>query len=62
MLLELALGDAYGAGFEYASDMIQRHNDLTHFVKHPRHLIIPGSPARHLREWSLWTGICNQSG
>lgn len=43
VLLELALGDAYGAGFEYASEMIQRHNDLTSFVTHPRHRIIPGS-------------------
>ena len=43
MLLELALGDAYGAGFEYASEMIQRHNDLTGFVQHPQHHIIPGS-------------------
>lgn len=42
MLLELALGDAYGAGFEYASEMIQRHNDLMRFVKHPKHGIIPG--------------------
>jgi ADP-ribosylglycohydrolase len=38
MLLELAIGDAYGAGFEYASlDLIRRHNDVTHYVQHPRH-------------------------
>src|SRR5579859_6186623 len=44
MLLELAIGDAYGAGFEYADmSMIQRHNDLTRYVKHPRHHIKPGA-------------------
>ncbi len=43
MLLELAVGDAYGAGFEYAdSDFVQSHNDLTRFVQHPRHHLIPG--------------------
>ena len=42
MLLELAIGDAYGAGFEYANGMIERHNDLTRFVQHPRHQISPG--------------------
>ncbi len=43
MLLELAIGDAYGAGFEYASEMIERHNDLASFVKYPRHQITPGA-------------------
>lgn len=43
MLLELAVGDAYGAGFEYADrDEIRASNDLSRFVKHPRHRIIPG--------------------
>ncbi len=43
MLLELAVGDAYGAGFEYVdSQFIQRFNDLGRYVKHPRHTIIPG--------------------
>jgi len=43
MLLELAVGDAYGAGFEYVdAAMIARHNDLTHYVTHPRHAILPG--------------------
>lgn len=43
-MIELALGDAYGAGFEYADvAMIRRHNDLSTFVKHPRHGITPGS-------------------
>lgn len=43
MLLELAIGDAYGAGFEYADqDYIERFNDLSRYVKHPRHAIVPG--------------------
>jgi ADP-ribosylglycohydrolase len=43
MLLELAVGDAYGAGFEYAPlDLIREHNTATHYVKHPRHRIEPG--------------------
>lgn len=37
MLLELAIGDAYGAGFEYADEMVDVHNDLTNYIKHPRH-------------------------
>lgn len=44
LLVELAIGDAYGAGFEYADvALIRRHNDLSTFVKHPRHKILPGS-------------------
>ncbi|MBN1121887.1 MAG: ADP-ribosylglycohydrolase family protein [Anaerolineae bacterium] len=44
MLLELAVGDAYGAGFEYVSaDLIQQHNDLSRYFHHPRHRrILPG--------------------
>ncbi len=43
MLIELAIGDAYGAGFEYASrQFIERHNDLSGYEKHPRHNISPG--------------------
>jgi ADP-ribosylglycohydrolase len=38
MLLEIAIGDAYGAGFEYAPDhLIRRHNSATYYVQHPRH-------------------------
>lgn len=37
MLLELAIGDAYGAGFEYANEMVERYNDLSRYVQHPRH-------------------------
>ena len=43
MLLELAIGDAYGAGFEYTDmSMIQRDNTLARYVKHPHHNIKPG--------------------
>ncbi|NJR12354.1 ADP-ribosylglycohydrolase family protein [bacterium] len=43
MLLELAVGDAYGAGFEYANrHVIRQFNDLKHYHKHPRHRIRPG--------------------
>jgi ADP-ribosyl-[dinitrogen reductase] hydrolase len=43
MLVELAIGDAYGAGFEYAADRIVReHNNLSAYIQHPRHGIIPG--------------------
>jgi len=43
MLLEMAVGDAYGAGFEYADENLPQ-NDLTHYVKHPVHTsILPGS-------------------
>jgi ADP-ribosylglycohydrolase len=43
MLVELAIGDAYGAGFEYATaDVVARHNDLSGYVRHPKHAIRPG--------------------
>jgi ADP-ribosylglycohydrolase len=43
MLVELAIGDAYGAGFEYAADEIVREkNDLSAYIPHPRHSIRPG--------------------
>jgi ADP-ribosylglycohydrolase len=42
MLLELAIADAYGAGFEYADEMVERYNDLSGYVQHPRHGIQPG--------------------
>lgn len=39
MMLELAIGDAYGAGFEYVRDrrFIKKNNTLLYYVKHPRH-------------------------
>lgn len=42
MMLELAIGDAYGAGFEYASTNMA-HNDLSRYVRHPRHAIPLGA-------------------
>ncbi|MEM8557480.1 MAG: ADP-ribosylglycohydrolase family protein [Bacteroidota bacterium] len=43
MLLEFAIGDAYGAGFEYVSKRITReHNDLSGYIQHPRHGTAPG--------------------
>jgi ADP-ribosylglycohydrolase len=40
----LAIGDAYGAGFEYAdSELVERYNDLSQYIQHPRHQIKPGS-------------------
>lgn len=41
MLLEGAIGDAYGMGFEYANENI-KYNDLSNYVKHPKHGLIPG--------------------
>lgn len=44
MLIELAIGDAYGAGFEYAAEKyVRKHNTLTGYVRHPRHKLVPGS-------------------
>lgn len=38
MLLELAIGDAYGAGFEYANrHLIKQFNNLNAYMQHPRH-------------------------
>ena len=39
MLLELAIGDAYGAAFEYSGKaFIQENNNLKQYYQHPRHL------------------------
>lgn len=43
MLLELAIGDAYGAGFEYAPPASLAANHLGGYVQHPKHAIAPGS-------------------
>jgi ADP-ribosyl-[dinitrogen reductase] hydrolase len=38
VLIELAVGDAYGAGFEYADpDFVATHNTLEGYVQHPTH-------------------------
>ncbi|WP_375467316.1 ADP-ribosylglycohydrolase family protein [uncultured Nostoc sp.] len=42
MLLELAIADAYGAGFEYGDEIIV-NNDLSRYVEHPRFRLIPGN-------------------
>ena len=44
MLVELAIGDAYGAGFEYVRDykFIRQHNNIDGYIKHPRHRRKPG--------------------
>jgi ADP-ribosylglycohydrolase len=43
MLLELAVADAYGAGFEGAPEaFVRRHNALTQYVPHPWHGHAPG--------------------
>jgi ADP-ribosylglycohydrolase len=39
MLLELAIGDAYGADFEYANENVAAYNDLSRYVRHPHHAI-----------------------
>ena len=45
MMLELAIGDAYGAGFEYAPEsQIKRENNLQKYVQHQKHKTLkPGS-------------------
>lgn len=45
MMVELAIGDAYGAGFEYAPPtFVARHNTVEGYVQHPTHLdIAPGN-------------------
>lgn len=44
MLVELAIKDAYGAGFEYAQrSFVERGNTLAGCVQHPRHRdVLPG--------------------
>jgi ADP-ribosyl-[dinitrogen reductase] hydrolase len=44
MLIELAIGDAYGAGFEYVSEkIIREQNNLSAYRQHARHNITPGN-------------------
>jgi len=43
MMVELAIGDAYGAAFEYVKpEIVCRHNDLARYYRHPRHGIEAG--------------------
>ncbi|MBR9703836.1 ADP-ribosylglycohydrolase family protein [Candidatus Pacearchaeota archaeon] len=44
MIIELAIGDAYGAGFEYVPrEIIERHNDLSKYISHQKWETIPGT-------------------
>jgi ADP-ribosylglycohydrolase len=44
MLVEIAIGDAYGAGFENAPErIIRNHNNLSSYISQPRHSIAAGS-------------------
>lgn len=44
MLVEIAIGDAYGAGFEYVkADRVAEANTLRGYVQHPTHGIAPGA-------------------
>lgn len=43
MLLEIAIADAYSAGFEYTdSHTVLNYNDLSRYLKHPRQSVRPG--------------------
>jgi len=43
MILSLAVGDSYGASFEYSHlAHIEKHNTGVYYSKHPRHNIPPG--------------------
>ena len=43
MLIEIAIGDSYGAGFEYVSDeVIKTHNNGQSYIQHPIHKLRPG--------------------
>ena len=45
MLVELAVGDAYGAGFEFVTgeEFFTKRNTLQDYVQHPWHVLKPGS-------------------
>ncbi len=44
MLIELAIGDAYGVGFEYVpQEITERYNNLSAYRAHPKHPLPPGS-------------------
>lgn len=42
MLIHVAIGDAYGAGFEYADPTDDRPNDCDHYELHPSHGLARG--------------------
>jgi ADP-ribosylglycohydrolase len=43
MLVELAIGDAYGAAFEFVDQDLTRDHQLGDYARHPRHELLPGS-------------------
>lgn len=44
MLIELAIGDAYGAGFEYADPaIVEKENNLSKYIQHPYHDLKAGA-------------------
>lgn len=44
MLFEMAIGDAYGAGFEFTKpDFVAANHKLTGYTRHPRYNLPPGS-------------------
>jgi ADP-ribosylglycohydrolase len=55
MLIEIAVGDAYGSGFEYGDlKAIRTQNNLTRYVQHPRH---PGKPGRYTDDTQMSLAI-----
>lgn len=59
MLVELAIGDAYGAGFEYSPDeFVAEHNTLAGYVQHPRHLGI--APGQYTDDTQMTVAIAEQ--
>jgi ADP-ribosylglycohydrolase len=56
MLLEIAVGDAYGAGFEYGDPKaIATRNNLSAYVQHPRHKGI--KPGRYTDDTQMTLAI-----
>jgi ADP-ribosyl-[dinitrogen reductase] hydrolase len=56
LLVELAVGDAYGAGFEYGEpDFVAAHNTLAGYVQHPRHIHI--RPGRYTDDTQMTLAI-----
>lgn len=57
MLVELAIGDAYGAGFEYAPpEFVTRHNTLAGYAKNPTHSDL--FPGRYTDDTQMSLAIC----
>lgn len=56
MLVEMAIGDAYGAGFEYAPDStVREKNNLYSYVQHQLHRGL--SPGRYTDDTQMAIGI-----